>query len=347
MEVKDENYYKLLIEKGKEEQRLLRLEREKQRVMQLEKEREEEERKLPIDLRRIEEFKHTEKPIPTKVVTILIRMHGYNSDVFLEDVLRGAPSHTIVGGTRVGLCKQTDPGTLDYLSKLRTIYNENKMSVANNLYKGVFFNEKDVERDRPLLSKFFKGSPSELEEEYKKTTDENRMYLTDREFYLLREDQNVFDGIFLVHTTDPTLEPFISTEGVELNYRYKARMPPLLFKQVNQLQSQNLLNVSVATKLGIGLNEDITTVFTGIPQYKVVRLSDILNYFGRLGVEHVNVIDEACRVYHKPKPQEYMRRLSFKEKEYYPEFIQRTGLGGKKTKRSRRSTRSTMLTRIR
>ena len=124
-----------------EEQRLLRLEREKQRVMQLEREREEEERKLPIDLRRIEEFKPTENTIPTKVVTILIRMHGYNSDVFLEDVL-GAPSHTIVGGTRVGLCKQTDPGTLDYLSKLRTIYNENKMSVANNLYKGVFLMKK-------------------------------------------------------------------------------------------------------------------------------------------------------------------------------------------------------------
>jgi len=328
----------LLIEKGNEEQRLLRLEREKQREKQREEEKEE--RKLPIDLRRIEDFQHKGKTIPTKVVTILIRMHGYNSEDFLEDVLLPeSPSHTVVGGTRVGLCKQTDPGTVDYLSKLRTIYNENKMSVANNLYRGVLFDEKDIERDRHLLSKFFKGSPDELAEEYKNTADENRIYLTDRVFHLIREDQNIFDGIFLVHTTDPTQEPLLlPTEGVELSHRYEARMPRPLFKQINQLQSQNLLNVAVATKVGSGLNEDITTVFTGIPQYKTVKLSDLLNYFGRLGVEHVNVIDEACRVYHKPKPQEYMRRLSFKEKEPYPEFIERTGLGG--TRRKRRSRRS-------
>lgn len=310
-----------------------RLKEEEERVRKVK-----EEKQLPIDLRRIEEFKHTEKPVPTKVVTILIRMHGYNVEEFLEDVLPEAPTHTVVGGTRVGLCKQTDPGTLDYLRKLRHIYNENKMSVANNLYKGVFFNETDIERNRPLLSKFFKGTPAELEEEYKNTEDEKRMYLTDRVFHLIREDQNIFDGIFLVHTTDPTLEPLLlPTESVVLNYRYKSRIAPLLLEQANQLQKQNLLNVDVATKVGIGIHEDITTVFTGIPQYKNVRLSDILNYFGRLGVEHVNVIDEACRVYHNPKPYEYMRRLSFKEKEPYPAFIERTGLGGTRKSISRKS----------
>ena len=338
MEVKDENYYKLIWEKNDEEQRLIKVEREKQRLIQLEKEREKEERQLPIDLRRIEEFKHTEKPVPTKVVTILIRMHGYNLEDFLEDVLPEAPTHTIVGGTRVGLCKQTDPGTLDYLRKLRHIYNENKMSVANNLYKGVFFNETDIERNRPLLSKFFKGTPAELEEEYKNAEDENRMYLTDRGFFLMREINNIFDGIFLVHTTDPTLEPLLlPTTSIELNNRYKSRIAPLLLEQANQLQKQNLLNVDVATKVGVGMHEDITTVFTGIPQYKTVRLSDILNYFGRLGVEHVNVIDEACRVYDRPKPYEYMRRLSFKEKEPYPAFIERTGLGGTRKSISRKS----------
>ena len=332
-----------------EEERLRKVAEERVRKIEEERLRKvAEERKLPIDLRRIEEFKHTEKPVPTKVVTILIRMHGYNVEDFLEDVLPEAPTHTVVGGTRVGLCKQTDPGTADYLRKLRNIYNENKMSVANNLYKGVFFNETDIERDRHILSKFFKGTPAELEEEYKNTEDENRIYLTDRVFHLIREDQNIFDGIFLVHTTDPKLEPLLlPTESIELHSRYKSRIAPLKLKEVKQLQQQNLLNVAVATKVGVGIHEDITTVFTGIPQYKTVKLSDLLNYFGRLGVEHVNVIDEACRVYDRPKPYEYMRRLSFKEKEPYPAFIERTGLGGtrrKRTKRSHstRSARSTM-----
>jgi len=55
----------------------------------------------------------------------------------------------------------------------------------------------------------------------------------------------------------------------------------------------------------------------------------------------VNVIDEACRVYHRPKPYEYMRRLSFTEKKHYPAFIERTGLGGtrRKNKRKRKTRR--------
>ena len=324
----------ILREEAEERVRLKEEEEEKERVRKIE-----EERQLPIDLRRIEEFKHTEKPNPTKVVTILIRMHGYNSEEFLEDILPEAPSHTIVGGVRVGLCKQTDAGTVDHLKKLRTIYNENKMSVANNLYRGAFYNETDLQRDRHILSKFFKGTPAELTEEYKKTEDENRIYITDRVFHLIREDQNVLDGIFLVHTTDPKLESLLlPTESVELDYRY-ARIPQ--FEQINQLQKQNLLNVDVATKVGIGMNDDITTAFIRIPQYKTVRLSDILNYFGKLGIEHVNVIDEACRVYHRPKPYEYMRRLSFTEKKHYPAFIERTGLGGtrRKNKRKRKTRR--------
>ena len=302
----------------------------------------EKERKRAIEeaeIRRIDEFQHEEKPIPTKVVTVLIKMHGNDTDVFIRDILPNAPSNSIAGGTRVGLCRMM---TLDlnYVKLLRGLYKTYKMSVANSIYRSPVRTTELFEDSKPLLKNFFKGTEDELQEEYAKVKDENRIYIMDREYGLMDDDVSQISGIFLIHTTDPSLEPLmIPVESIQLDpfeFDDEGNPEPTSFKAMNEIQQTNLLNVAVASQLGT-MNGKITSEYTGIPHYKTIKLTDILKYFGELGIEHVNVIDEGCRVYHKPKPYEYMRRLSFKEKEPYPAFIERTGLGGTRRKKSRKN----------
>jgi hypothetical protein len=52
-----------------------------------------------------------------------------------------------------------------------------------------------------------------------------------------------------------------------------------------------------------------------------------LNYFEKLGVEHVNIIDESCRV--SPQPPALLRQESSKEKQGWETFSTRINMGGR------------------
>jgi len=222
------------------------------------------------------------------------------------------PTHTIVGGAKVGLCRHIED--FGNIGALRKRYREHKMSVANQMYE--MPTTEWIERDKHLLN------PDDLDL-YREPTEHLRKYLTDRTYTIQEEEAAFVMGILVIHTNVPELKILEQpTEMVPLTQEVFASD----IRFVNAFQSVNLLNVAVASKLG-GFDRPITVEYTGIPHYKSITLTDLLHYFGKW-VDHVNVIDEACRIYRTPYKRG--RRLSFKEKKGYKDFISTSNLGGTK-----------------
>ena len=262
----------------------------------------------------VEEFEYEETPVPKKHVTVMIKMHAQN----LKMKLPTFPSNTVVGGTKVGLCKRFT--STEYIKTLKTIYSEHKISDANALYDGPVTDEV-LEKSRELLMKFNhdKLPEEELFAMYKERG-EGRKYRYDRLYELENDVSSKTFGIVVIHTNVPELKP------LEIPTEIPSAVKTDTF---TEFQKINLLNVAVATKLdGIGFEREVTTEYTGIPHYSLVLFSDILKYFERFGVELVNLIDEGCRIYSKPYPP--ARKLSMKEKKGYLDYVERTGIGGKR-----------------
>lgn len=302
------------IKKEKEEQE----QRIKNEELEIEKEKE---RQI------IESMTFPEYPTPKKTVTIYILMHGYN----VKKPLPTFPTNTIVGGTKVGTCRRQ---SMYNKEQLKALYKDHKMSVANKMYVMPLADRTFIRNNRAELDKFH--SPEEIDALYLTTEKDNhlRRYHSDRKYFLQKDDLSQKMGIQIIHTNVPELKPLeLPTDIHELPKSWIwSETPDQAF------QKTNLLNVAVATKLdGIGFEKEITTEFTGIPHYVIVSLSDILKYFERFGVEHVNVIDEACRVYFDPPL--VPRTISTKEKKDYQSFFERNPLGGKSRRKLKRSKR--------
>lgn len=275
----------------------------------------------------VEEFEYEEYPPPKKTVTVMIKMHGEN----IKSKLLTYPTNTVIGA-KVGLCKL--PTNPDYIKSLKAIYSEHKISDANQLYEGTIPNEKDMESNKELLMKFNhdKLPEEELRAMYQEKA-EGRRYIFNRGYVLQDDFPSRFYGIVVIHTNVPELKPLEMPTEIPID--------PTVVSEKNleaftEFQKINMLNVAVATKLdGIGFIRPITDKYTGIPHYSPITFSDVLRYFERFGVEHVNLIDEGCRIYHKPYPP--ARRLSFKEKKGYRDFVARTGIGGKRLRKCMRT----------
>lgn len=278
----------------------------------------------------IESMSFPEYPIPKKTVTIYILMHGHN----VKKRLPTFPTNTIVGGTKVGTCRRQ---SMYNKEQLKTLYSDHKMSVANKMYVMPHADRTFIRNNRVELDKFH--SPQEIDALYLAPTEKDshlRRYHSDRKYFLQKDKLSQKMGIQIIHTNVPELKPLEMPT-------YIHELPTSWFWSEtpdDTLQKTNLLNVAVATKLdGIGFEKEITTEFTGIPHYVIVSLSDILKYFERFGVEHVNVIDEACRVYFDPPL--LPRAISTREKKDYESFFKSNPLGGtrRKLKRYNRKTR--------
>ena len=128
----------------------------------------------------------------------------------------------------------------------------------------------------------------------------------------------------------------------------------------DEIQSQNLNNVEVATTIGSGMGMiDVAgrpyksnTLYTNIHHYHMLKLSTILNFFGRMGIKHVNIIEHSCRVF-GPKltpPEHIQRQTSETEKERGANMtvqFKEKNMGGKRdlicyTKKSRLSKNAFM-----
>lgn len=268
----------------------------------------------------VEEFEFEETPVPKKYVTVMIKMHAGN----MKRTLPTFPDNTVVGGTKVGFCKKFT--STEYIKTLKDIYSEHKISVANALYEGPVTDE-SLERSKELLMKFNhdKVTEEELFAMYKEQG-EGRKYRYDRMYHLENDVSSKTFGIVVIHTNVPELKPLELPTEIPIN---STVIKPTYLEAFTEFQKINMLNVAVATKLdGIGFEREVTTEYTGIPHYSLVLFSDVLKYFERFGVELVNLIDEGCRIYHKPYPP--ARTLSFKEKKGYRDYVERTGIGGKR-----------------
>jgi len=311
-----------------------RVERETREREQRERvEREERDRVEMLD-REIDEFEFKEYPKPERSVTVLVKMHGMNT----EDRLPDFPENTVIGGAKV--CLLAVINKRDYVNTLKKMYSQHeKLSDANQHYERPVFNDKHLEQNKELrmLWNHNKVPQEELDALYKEKL-EGRRYLYDREYALEFDANAIFFGITLIHTNVPELKPLEMPTEVDTIFP-KDNISLEEYEQYLEYQKTNLLNVAVATKLdGVGFDRKVTRDLTGIPHYSHIFFSDLLKYFERFGVQHVNLIDEGCRVYSRPFPP--ARKLSIKEKAGYDKYVRDGKIGGtKKLKRSKRTKR--------
>jgi hypothetical protein len=307
-------------------------EREQMENEDLDSEEREERERIERLEREIDQVKK-EYPKPERTVTILVRMHGLNT----EDRLPEFPENTVIGGTKV--CFIGKATEFNYVKTLKEIYSHNKLSVANQLYERPVPTDELLEQNKDLRMAWNhnKVPQEELDALYKEKT-EGRMYLYDREYTLQFDSAAIFMGITLIHTNVPELKSLEMPTEVETIFP-KDILSSEEYERYLEHQRTNLLNVVVAKKLdGKGFDRKVTRDLTGIRHYAPIRLSDLLKYFERFGVQHVNVIEEASRVYHRPFPP--ARKLSIKEKAGYDKYVRDGKIGGtKKLKRSKRTKR--------
>lgn len=151
-----------------------------------------------------------------------------------------------------------------------------------------------------------------------------RSYTYDRLYALSDDAQAMTMGIYIIDDRD-----------------YKPLTADIKYKNFNEtqqkyvhsvhgyklLQKRNLLNVEVAESILPGHFLNIrSSEFTQILHYKRLTLSRILNFFEKLGYDHVNIIDESCR--NEILKPEIRRSKSEKEKEDYADVVKKHNIGG-------------------
>jgi hypothetical protein len=196
--------YKRLLERSRiqklEKQRQEKVERETREREQRERvEREERDRVEMLD-REIDEFEFKEYPKPERSVTVLVKMHGMNT----EDRLPDFPENTVIG-TKVCLASTTT--SLQYTNTLKEIY-KHKLSDANQRYERPVPTDAMLEKNKKLLMSFNhnKVPEEELLSLYKEKV-EGRRYIYDREYTLEDDTDGMAMGITLIHTNVPELKP--------------------------------------------------------------------------------------------------------------------------------------------
>jgi hypothetical protein len=145
-----------------------------------------------------------------------------------------------------------------------------------------------------------------------------RCYRNDRIYDMGKDDLARKMGVFIIHTTNPDLQSAMQKlplhlTGTESDPKYET------------LQGQNLNNVDVAQSLHpygmtdtMGVPVDSPQNYTGIKHYTRLKLSNILLFFDRFGIHHVNIVEECCRVFmSSPPPVVLQRQISHKEKQGY------------------------------
>jgi len=264
------------------------------------------------------------EPTTTKSVTIHITLHGTDLDNRLDTTL---PMNTMVSGS-VGLCKfiNRDKSNvlLQKLSYLEELYTTRSIRDANQYYARTYFNSTGWESNLRILREVH--PTGDIKEMYTRpTTTALRQYKQDHKYENNFDMINLSRGIFIVHSTIP-LQP------------YTGDIPVLSSEEGSlELHRQNLMNAVVANHFVPGGFESVGAVirpFEGlerVDQYEFLTLTHILSFFQKLGFDHVNILDESCRVDSVPRPPEIQRERSTEELTAY-------SIGGK-TKRKRISKR--------
>jgi hypothetical protein len=292
-----------------------------------------------------------------KSVTIYISMHGGEN---IDESLTSPILNTVVSKIgRLGLCSWGPPiSSMNFYKKLVTLNNqfEGPSVIENNLsYSKQIQNKLDKELKQRLAEEH--NLPwSEIGREYKKAVRYNpseyiRTYTHDKTFSVGLDQFTLTYGIYIIgvnNMDDKMYSALRKPNKIQYTYPNKEvvdilekgtqqteSFPHYLTNQsYNLLNTDYLFNISEAiTGQKFGFDKSIETEkYTNIPHYDKVYLSDILTYFKKLGVEHVNIIDDSCRFTKQPPP--LLRQESFKEKQGWNEFTQKhPKMGGQKTRK--------------
>jgi hypothetical protein len=267
------------------------------------------------------------EPTTTKSVTIHITLHGTDLDNRLDPTL---PMNTMVSGS-VGLCKfitrDKSNVLLQKLTYLEKLYTTRSMRDANKYYARTYHNSTSWESNVRVLREVH--PTGDIKEMYTRpTTTALRQYKHDHKYENNFDMLNLSRGIFIVHSTVP-LPPY--TGDIPILSREEGSI---------DLHRQNLMNAVVANHFLPGGFEAVGAVirpFEGsekVDQYAFLTLTHILSFFQRLGFDHVNILDESCRVDSVPRTPEIQREQSAEEMASYP-------IGGKQTKRKQTKRKRT------
>ena len=254
-----------------------------------------------------------------KKITIWIKLHGRNLQTKLN---RSLPLHTCFA-VRPGACSfflHHDPETiLQQIEDKQVIYKDKPIHAGNELF---------AEQYQPYKDRFFdehapfimKGSPEyereELKTLHREQTSPFRSLVFDREYFLADDVDATTMGIFIINAQDNEREVEFTYPSIKIGSQKNSKSEFL------ELQKRNVLNVSVAKYLlPEGMRISDTTDFTEIPHYETIQLSDILLFFGKLGYDYVNIIDDACRsesdspaIHRRNSNTERIRGVIFKER---------------------------------
>jgi hypothetical protein len=270
-------------------------------------------------------------------VTIYINLHGSMNQKLLPDI----PSNTVLGAS-VGCMISSNP-TVTVVKQLRKLYT-NKITDANRSYN--FTTHKGADED--TLRGWIHRNKEEYEKEHSDKTIEEieelylhqlrssslRSYSYDRKYSIKEDDRVSRQGIFILHTSCIALQSAMNAMGVFVD----PTLRELTTNSVDYLQRQNLLNVEVSTRLHPdGMTDDqpipSNDLYSGILHYHNLKLSTILHFFGKFGIQHVNIVDVSCRVFRGViVPEPMQRSISSDEKQKYSEIestLKSIGKGGR------------------
>jgi surface protein len=273
-----------------------------------------------------------------KKITVSISMHGENLST---KIVEGVPLHTSLA-VRPGLCafatSQTPYKKLDELKELKRIYHGKPIREGNKIVAEEFqiYRVNDFECNiEPIMSVSRGYTKEELRHLYNERTCPLRSIEYDRNYALEDDKQSVIMGIYIINAQENGHD--VTFTYPELPKSIPTRAPDDVISYM-KLQKTNLLNVAVAEHiLPGGFPLSITEEYTNIPHYKKITLSDILLFFGKLGYDYVNIIDNACRVGVRPKLR---RKNSIREHELHTRFTVLYPDTGGKTLKKRKLNKS-------
>jgi surface protein len=236
-----------------------------------------------------------------KKITIWVKLHGTNLQTKLPD---GLPLHISLA-TRPGTCtfwyRKTSTEILDEIEKKKLVYQGKPIHVANDAsveqyqpYKEMMFDENE--------EKVMKGSPGYTKEELKALHQERtsplRSLVYDRNYSFQDDDGAIMMGIYIISAQNEDGEiEFTYPDITTTSDVFTPTRQPYVKGDYLELQKRNLFNVAVANHIVEGgfRRSDVSDDFSNITHYENVTLSDILLFFGKLGYDFVNIIDDACR----------------------------------------------------
>jgi len=302
----------------------------------------------------------SEEKLGITTATIYILMHGKirgYRDKLIElpttTSYTSIPTNSAIGGS-MGLCMfhstiNGDKRLLDILHLSMDIYARNTIPSANLLFienglwnpykngmlKTVLDNDAAFQSLYPNENKLPYGRFNIMRRYAKPSyaSDFLRSYANDKIYNLGNEVENAYMGIYLVHTNHKKLSDSYQDCAVEVS--------PLDTPESTALQRNNLINKKCVEQLlqkyyeepiRIPLPSTVKLVRSN-EKYTELFLSDILKLFGKLGIQHLNIIDHSCNTVEHDIPHGLQRQLSFSDKTNYSEHTRRLGSGKRKTRK--------------